>query len=80
MLVWLVKRFEPTADLPTDVESEQDRVILIRWVGRAGKEYTYIMIHGLTNFHIFCSQIYLRQIFPYKYFWYASVTFMTQMP
>jgi len=32
MLVWLVKRFEPTADLPTDVESEQDRVILIRTV------------------------------------------------
>ena len=31
MLVWLVKRFEPTADLPTDVDSEQDRVILIRW-------------------------------------------------
>eukprot|EP00090_Calanus_glacialis_P001691 TRINITY_DN11217_c0_g1_i1.p1 TRINITY_DN11217_c0_g1~~TRINITY_DN11217_c0_g1_i1.p1 ORF type:complete len:435 (+),score=171.25 TRINITY_DN11217_c0_g1_i1:48-1352(+) len=32
MLVWLVKRFEPTADLPTDVDSEQDRVILIRTV------------------------------------------------
>jgi clusterin-associated protein 1 len=23
MLTWLVKRFEPTADLPTDVETEQ---------------------------------------------------------
>ena len=30
MLVWLVKRFEPTADLPHDVDTEQDRVILIR--------------------------------------------------
>jgi len=32
MLVWLVKRFEPSADLPADVDSEQDRVILIRTV------------------------------------------------
>ena len=32
MLVWLVKRFEPTADPPTDTDTEQDRVILIRTI------------------------------------------------
>jgi len=32
MLVWLVKRFEPSADLPSEVDTEQDRVILIRTV------------------------------------------------
>ena len=32
MLVWLVKRFEPTADPPADVDTEQDRVILIRTI------------------------------------------------
>ena len=32
MLVWLVKRFEPTADPPTDVDTEQDRVILVRTI------------------------------------------------
>ena len=31
MLVWLVKRFEPTADPPTDVDTEQERVMLV-WV------------------------------------------------
>ena len=30
MLVWLVKRFEPTADPPTDVDTEQERVMLVR--------------------------------------------------
>ena len=32
MLVWLVKRFEPSADPPTDVDTEQDRVILVRTI------------------------------------------------
>merc|ERR1712203_1019339 len=32
MLVWLVRRFEPSADLPSEVDTEQDRVILIRTV------------------------------------------------
>ena len=32
MLVWLVRRFEPNADIPTDTESEQDRVMLVRSV------------------------------------------------
>ena len=30
--MWLVKRFEPTADPPTDTDTEQDRVILIRTI------------------------------------------------
>ena len=30
MLVWLVKRFEPTADPPTDGDTEQERVMLVR--------------------------------------------------
>ena len=32
MLVWLVRRFEPNADIPTDTDSEQDRVMLVRSV------------------------------------------------
>ena len=32
MLVWLVKRFEPSADPPTDIDTEQDRVILVRTI------------------------------------------------
>jgi len=32
MLVWLVHRFEPNADLPSEADTEQDRVILIRTV------------------------------------------------
>ena len=32
MLVWLVKRFEPTADLPTEVDTEQgDQTIPNSW-------------------------------------------------
>ena len=34
MLIWLVRRFEPTADLPTEIDTEQDRVILIRYTVR----------------------------------------------
>ena len=32
ILVWLVKRFEPNADLPTDTDTEQERVMLVRSV------------------------------------------------
>ena len=32
MLVWLVKRVEPSADPPTDIDTEQDRVILVRTI------------------------------------------------
>ena len=32
MLSWLVRRFEPTADLPTEIDTEQDRVIFVRSV------------------------------------------------
>lgn len=30
ILVWLVKRFDPDADIPTDHSTEDDRVALIR--------------------------------------------------
>ena len=32
MLVWLVRRFEPNADIPTDTDTEQDRVMQVRSV------------------------------------------------
>ena len=31
-MVWLVRRFEPNADIPTDTDTEQDRVMLVRSV------------------------------------------------
>ncbi|KAK7063299.1 Clusterin-associated protein 1 [Halocaridina rubra] len=34
ILEWLVKRFDPNADLPTDTDTEQDRVIFIRSVAQ----------------------------------------------
>ena len=30
ILVWLVKRFDPDADIPTEYDTEQDRVLIIR--------------------------------------------------
>ncbi|XP_071480846.1 clusterin-associated protein 1-like [Diadema antillarum] len=30
VLIWLVKRYDPNADIPTDTDSEQDRVIFIK--------------------------------------------------
>lgn len=30
VLKWLVKRYDPNADLPADVDTEQDRVIFIK--------------------------------------------------
>ena len=30
ILTWLIKRYDPTADLPSDVDTEQDRVIFIK--------------------------------------------------
>lgn len=32
ILVWLVKRFDPDADIPSDCDTEQDRVILVKSV------------------------------------------------
>ncbi|XP_028395560.1 clusterin-associated protein 1-like [Dendronephthya gigantea] len=34
VLVWLVKRYDPNADLPTDIDTEQDRVIFIKSVAQ----------------------------------------------
>lgn len=34
ILTWLVHRFDPKADLPTDTDTEQDRVIFIRSVAQ----------------------------------------------
>lgn len=30
VLIWLVRRYDPNADLPTDIDTEQDRVIFIK--------------------------------------------------
>lgn len=30
ILIWLVKRFDPDADIPTEYDTEQDRVLLVR--------------------------------------------------
>jgi clusterin-associated protein 1 len=32
ILIWLVKRFDPDADVPSEYDTEQDRVILVRSV------------------------------------------------
>ncbi|KAI0237805.1 Clusterin-associated protein 1 [Lamellibrachia satsuma] len=34
VLIWLVKRYDPNADMPTDTEMEQDRVIFIKSVAQ----------------------------------------------
>ena len=34
VLIWLVKRYDPNADLPTDIDTEQDRVIFIKSVAQ----------------------------------------------
>ncbi|XP_019363115.1 PREDICTED: clusterin-associated protein 1 isoform X4 [Gavialis gangeticus] len=34
MLLWLVKRYEPQTDIPSDVETEQDRVFFIKAVAQ----------------------------------------------
>jgi len=34
VLIWLVKRYDPNADLPEDTETEQDRVIFIKSVSQ----------------------------------------------
>lgn len=34
ILQWLVKRYDPNADLPTDIDTEQDRVIFIKSVAQ----------------------------------------------
>lgn len=30
LLVWLAKRFDPDVDIPKDIETEDERVVLIR--------------------------------------------------
>ena len=32
ILVWLVQRFDPDSDIPSDCDTEQDRVILVKSV------------------------------------------------
>ena len=34
ILTWVTRRFDPSADLPTDVDTEQDRVIFVRSVAQ----------------------------------------------
>lgn len=46
MLSWLVKRFEPTSDLPTEIDSEQDRVIFIRSVVQFMASKAHIKLHA----------------------------------
>ena len=51
MLVWLVRRLDPGTELPTDTETEQDRVILIRSVVQAkctniDRENNLKILHG----------------------------------
>ena len=53
MLVWLVKRFEPSADPPTDIDTEQDRVILVRTIVQfmASKVKSLIWIQSSSRFY-----------------------------
>ncbi|KDR13001.1 clusterin-associated protein 1 homolog [Zootermopsis nevadensis] len=30
ILIWIVKRFDPDADIPSEIDTEQDRVILVK--------------------------------------------------
>jgi clusterin-associated protein 1 len=32
ILIWLVKRFDPDADVPSEYDTERDRVVLVRSV------------------------------------------------
>ncbi|KAL8175123.1 UNVERIFIED_CONTAM: Clusterin-associated protein 1 [Gekko kuhli] len=34
ILLWLVKRYEPQTDIPSDVDTEQDRVFFIKAVAQ----------------------------------------------
>ena len=45
ILGWLVKRFEPSADLPSDIDTEQDRVIFIRSVVQFMATKAHIKLH-----------------------------------
>lgn len=45
MLSWLVKRFEPNADLPSDIDTEQDRVIFIRSIVQFMATKAHIKLH-----------------------------------
>ena len=51
ILTWLVKRYDPTSDLPTDIDSEQDRVIFIKstaqfMVSMEYKLFRWFSMHG----------------------------------
>jgi clusterin-associated protein 1 len=34
LLIWLVKRYDPDADVPTDIETEHDRIMFIRTIAQ----------------------------------------------
>lgn len=46
VLIWLVKRYDPNADIPTDVDTAQDRVIFIKSVA----QFMVIFFLILTKF------------------------------
>eukprot|EP00095_Tigriopus_kingsejongensis_P010498 maker-scaffold436_size171858-snap-gene-0.33 protein:Tk10498 transcript:maker-scaffold436_size171858-snap-gene-0.33-mRNA-1 annotation:"clusterin-associated protein 1 isoform x1" len=46
MLSWLVKRFEPTSDLPNEIDTEQDRVIFVRSVVQFMATKAHIKLHA----------------------------------
>ena len=46
MLSWLVKRFEPTSDLPSEIDTEQDRVIFVRSVVQFMAQKAHIKLHA----------------------------------
>ncbi|KAK8747400.1 hypothetical protein OTU49_016794, partial [Cherax quadricarinatus] len=45
ILEWLVHRFEPTADLPSDIDTEQDRVIFVRSVAQFMAEKAHVKLN-----------------------------------
>lgn len=46
MLGWLVKRFEPDADMPSEIDTEQDRVIFVRSVVQFMATKAHIKLHA----------------------------------
>lgn len=47
VLMWLVKRYDPNAELPMDVDTEQDRVLFIKAVAQfmVSGDDVYFTIH-----------------------------------
>merc|ERR1712037_248705 len=46
MVGWIFKRFEPTSDLPTEIDTEQDRVIFIRSAVQFMAQKAHIKLHA----------------------------------